>query len=312
MALERVVGRHFHVLRLYRALNNTTLRGAAAQEMKSRGQPMYLNITSEMGRRCVSWRSVAAGRYNSQLHSIARQVRRYRYRVYFSWNHEMQGNCSTGTAADYRASYKRVRQGVQGRARHERRVGVGRRGGQHEPRSRQGGEIPAAARRPDRRRRLQPGRRVALGEGDLRRGAPVRRQPRDPALHRRGRVRRGSVRLDREGALDLKGVRHVQDVERRGRRLDEHAAQRRATTGSTRRRLRSPPTSRRARCPSTSARRPARGARRRGRAACRAGASSPRRGGRPGRRCGPGAPCRGRSAPGSRGRRARRPPRRRR
>ena len=109
MALERVVGRHFHVLRLYRALNNTTLRGAAAQEMKSRGQPMYLNITSEMGRRCVSWRSVAAGRYNSQLHSIARQVRRYHYKVYFSWNHEMQGNCSTGTAADYRASYKKVR-----------------------------------------------------------------------------------------------------------------------------------------------------------------------------------------------------------
>ena len=109
MALERVVGRHFHVLRLYRALNNTTLRGAAAQEMKSRGQRMYLNITSEMGRQCVSWRSVAAGRYNRQLHSIARQVKRYHYKVYFSWNHEMQGNCSTGTAADYRASYKRVR-----------------------------------------------------------------------------------------------------------------------------------------------------------------------------------------------------------
>ena len=77
--------------------------------MKSRGQPMYLNVTSEIGSRCVSWHSVAAGTYNRYLHSIARQVKRYRYRVYFSWNHEMQGNCKTGTAADYRASYKRVR-----------------------------------------------------------------------------------------------------------------------------------------------------------------------------------------------------------
>jgi hypothetical protein len=109
LSLERDVGRHFHLYRLYRALNNTTLRGGAAQLMKSRGQPIYLNVTSEMGTRCVAWHSVAAGAYNSQLHSIARQVRKYRYKVYFSWNHEMQGNCKTGTAADYRASYKRVR-----------------------------------------------------------------------------------------------------------------------------------------------------------------------------------------------------------
>jgi hypothetical protein len=108
-ALEARVGRHFHMYRLYRALNNTTLRGGPATMMKSRGQPMYLNVTSEMGNRCVSWHSVAAGNYNRYLHAIARQVRRYRYRVYFSWNHEMQGNCKTGTAADYRASYKRVR-----------------------------------------------------------------------------------------------------------------------------------------------------------------------------------------------------------
>jgi hypothetical protein len=108
-SLERTVGRHFHMFRLYRALNNTTLRGGPAKLMKSRGQPMYLNVTSEIGNRCVSWRSVAAGTYNRYLHSIARQVKRYRYRVYFSWNHEMQGNCKTGTAADYRASYKRVR-----------------------------------------------------------------------------------------------------------------------------------------------------------------------------------------------------------
>jgi hypothetical protein len=56
----------------------------------------------------VSWRSVAAGRYNRYLRSIAIKVRRYRYRVYFSWNHEMQEHC-TGTAAEYLASYHRVR-----------------------------------------------------------------------------------------------------------------------------------------------------------------------------------------------------------
>lgn len=109
LALESEVGRHFHMYRLYRPLNDTTLRGGAAQLMKSRGQPIYLNVTSEIGTRCVSWHSVAAGAYNTQLHSIARQVRKYHYKVFFSWNHEMQGNCKTGTAADYRASYKRVR-----------------------------------------------------------------------------------------------------------------------------------------------------------------------------------------------------------
>jgi len=109
LSLERDVGRHFHMYRLYRPLNDTTLRGGAAQLMKSRGQPIYLNVTSEIGTRCVAWHSVAAGAYNSHLHSIARQVRRYHYKVYFSWNHEMQGNCKTGSAADYRASYKRVR-----------------------------------------------------------------------------------------------------------------------------------------------------------------------------------------------------------
>ena len=109
LSLESEVGRHFHMYRLYRPLNDTTLRGGAAQLMKSRGQPIYLNVTSEIGNRCVSWHSVAAGAYNTQLHSIARQVRKYHYKVFFSWNHEMQGNCKTGTAADYRASYKHVR-----------------------------------------------------------------------------------------------------------------------------------------------------------------------------------------------------------
>jgi hypothetical protein len=112
-SLEAKVGRHLHILRLYRSLNDTTFSGAGAEAMKRRGLPMYLNVSSAIGNRCVSWRSVAAGRYNRYLKSIARTVKRYRYKVYFSWNHEMQGNCHTGTSADYRASYKRVRRSFQ-------------------------------------------------------------------------------------------------------------------------------------------------------------------------------------------------------
>jgi hypothetical protein len=114
-SLERIVGRRFHILRLYRSLNDTTFTGAGPEAMHSRGQPMYLNVSSAIGRRCVPWRAVAAGKYNRYLKSIARTVKGYRYRVYFSWNHEMQGTCNTGTAADYRASYKRVRRAFRRR-----------------------------------------------------------------------------------------------------------------------------------------------------------------------------------------------------
>jgi hypothetical protein len=108
-SLESIVGRHFHILRLYRSLNDTTFSGAGPQAMHARGMPMYLNVSSAISKRCVSWRAVANGRYNRYLRSIAKTVKNYGYRVYFSWNHEMQGTCKTGTAKDYRASYKRVR-----------------------------------------------------------------------------------------------------------------------------------------------------------------------------------------------------------
>lgn len=107
--LEHVVGRHFHILRLYRSLNDATFTGAGPEAMHARGLPMYLNVSSAISKRCVSWRSVANGRYNRYLRSIAKKVKHYHYRVYFSWNHEMQGTCNTGTAKDYRASYKRLR-----------------------------------------------------------------------------------------------------------------------------------------------------------------------------------------------------------
>jgi hypothetical protein len=108
-SFESVVGRRFHMYRFYRPIDNGDLGNDVASTMKRRGDPVYLNINSQFHGRCVSWRNVAAGRYNHYLHIIARHVRAYRYRVYFSWNHEMENNCSTGTAREYRASYGRIR-----------------------------------------------------------------------------------------------------------------------------------------------------------------------------------------------------------
>src|SRR6266487_2222056 len=102
-SLESEIGRKFHVYRFYRPLNGVNLKSDVAAVMKQRGQPVYLNVTSEIGSRCVAWRSVAAGAYNADLHRIARQVRSYRLTVYFSWNHEMEHNCRTGTPSEYRA-----------------------------------------------------------------------------------------------------------------------------------------------------------------------------------------------------------------
>src|SRR5436190_15898811 len=69
-SLERIVGRRFHILRLYRSLNDTTFSGAGPEAMHARREPMYLNVSSAIGRRCVSWRAVAAGKYNRYLKSI--------------------------------------------------------------------------------------------------------------------------------------------------------------------------------------------------------------------------------------------------
>jgi hypothetical protein len=108
-SFESKVGRRFHVYRFYRPLDNGDLGSDVADAMRQRGEPVYLNVSSQFHGRCVPWRSVAAGRYNHYLHIIARHVRAYGYRVYFSWNHEMENNCNTGTAREYRASYARVR-----------------------------------------------------------------------------------------------------------------------------------------------------------------------------------------------------------
>jgi hypothetical protein len=108
-SFESTVGRRFHAYRFYRPIDNGDLGSSVADAMRSRGQPIYLNITSQMRGRCVPWRNVTAGRYDRRFHTIARAVKAYRYRVYFSWNHEMENSCRTGTTADYRASYKHIR-----------------------------------------------------------------------------------------------------------------------------------------------------------------------------------------------------------
>jgi hypothetical protein len=112
--LEGEVGRRFHAFRFYLPLNNADLQSSVARLMRARGFPVYLNVSSEINHTCVPWRSVAAGRYNPDLVRIARGIRAYRLRVFFSWNHEMESNCATGTPADYRASYARVRRVFRG------------------------------------------------------------------------------------------------------------------------------------------------------------------------------------------------------
>jgi hypothetical protein len=113
-SFESTVGRRFHAYRFYRPIDNGDLGSSIAATMQRRGQPVYLNITAQFRGRCIPWRNVTAGRYDRQFHAIARAVRTYRYRVYFSWNHEMENTCRTGTAADYRASYKHIRRIFRG------------------------------------------------------------------------------------------------------------------------------------------------------------------------------------------------------
>ena len=107
-SLESEIGRKFHIVRLYRPMDNADLDNDLADLMRARGNPVYLNVSSEIGKTCVPWKAVANGRYNRVLHRVARGVRHYRRRVYFSWNHEMQNTCNTGTPRQYRASYHRV------------------------------------------------------------------------------------------------------------------------------------------------------------------------------------------------------------
>ena len=107
--LERSMGRHFHGVRLYHPLDHPRMRSPVLDLTRHRHQPLYLNVTSEVHRnQCVPWRDVASGRYNAELHALARHVKRWPAKVFFSWNHEFLNDCTSGTPADYVASYHRV------------------------------------------------------------------------------------------------------------------------------------------------------------------------------------------------------------
>ena len=107
--LERSMGRNFHGVRLYHPLDHSRMRSPVLDLMRHRHQPLYLNVTSEVNRnQCVPWGDVASGRYNADLHTLARHVKRWPAKVFFSWNHEFLNDCTSGTPADYVASYHRV------------------------------------------------------------------------------------------------------------------------------------------------------------------------------------------------------------
>ena len=108
-SLESHMGRNFHGARLYHPLDHPRMRSPVLDLMRHRHQPLYLNVTSEVHRnQCVPWRDVASGRYNADLHALARHVKRWPAKVFFSWNHEFLNDCTSGTPADYVASYQRV------------------------------------------------------------------------------------------------------------------------------------------------------------------------------------------------------------
>jgi hypothetical protein len=108
-SLQASMGRRFHGVRLYHPLDHSRMRSPVLDVMRRRHRPLYLNVTSEVNRNnCVSWRAVARGSYNADLHHLAHHIKRWPARVFFSWNHEFLNNCTTGTPADYVASYHRI------------------------------------------------------------------------------------------------------------------------------------------------------------------------------------------------------------
>jgi hypothetical protein len=108
-SLQAQMGRGFHGVRLYHPLDHSRMRSPVLDLMRRRRRPLYLNVSSEVrSDNCVPWRDVARGRYNADLHHLAHHIKRWPAKVFFSWNHEFLNNCTTGTPADYVASYHRI------------------------------------------------------------------------------------------------------------------------------------------------------------------------------------------------------------
>jgi hypothetical protein len=105
---EQSSGVSFDALRAYHGLDDATLDGGLAALAKSRHGMFYLGVSAELGKDCVPWADVAAGRYDGQLRALASSIKDYGSPVFFAWNHEMANNCQTGTPAEYIASFNHV------------------------------------------------------------------------------------------------------------------------------------------------------------------------------------------------------------
>jgi hypothetical protein len=109
LAFEQEVGRPFMASRHYHALDNLGMNDAVSTLVASRGGVAYFGLNSQVGKTCVPWADVAAGKYDAYLHRIAASAVAFGHPVFFAWNHEMVNNCNTGTPAQYVASWTHVR-----------------------------------------------------------------------------------------------------------------------------------------------------------------------------------------------------------
>lgn len=109
LGFEKEVGRTFMATRHYHALDNLGMDDAVSSLVAARGGIAYFGLQSEVNRTCVPWADVAAGKYDADLHTIARAASAFGHPLFFSWNHEMVNNCNTGTPAEYVASWRHVR-----------------------------------------------------------------------------------------------------------------------------------------------------------------------------------------------------------
>ena len=225
----------------------------------------------------------------------------------------MQGNCKTGTAADYRASYQHVRKVFK--KEHVTNavwVWVAAAGNINND--------PAKAAT-----QFLPGQVDLIGvdgynrAGDWRGVKEIFAAAHKFATNHGHRLFIGEIGCAEDpsdSTAKARWIANAYDLSERGTWPGWSGRTSIATGGRLPRphvRLRIlPPTSRPATRPSTCASCPASGARRRGRAASRAAVTSPRRGAPQAPPCGRGEPCRARSVRGSRGRPGPRPPRRRR
>jgi hypothetical protein len=106
--LEARIGRRLGVTRHY--LNwQDDLPGTYAEWSTSQGYRQYLSWHA-LGREGggIPWKSIADGRYDGYIREQARRMKEWGRRTYFAFHHEPE-NDPSGTAAEFRAAWNRVR-----------------------------------------------------------------------------------------------------------------------------------------------------------------------------------------------------------